>query len=174
MNGALITFLGAAGFGMMLAATQMRSRTRLLLADMSGNLVAAIHYVGVGGLAGAVYCFSYALFDAVALKVPARHRALIMAAVQIAAVGFLLLAGLIWIDALAIAGSAVAALARMQKHLRLMLALIAVSTVLWGIYGLAVQSWPQVVFSTVYAALSVHALLRPRQPPEVHPVQPGL
>ena len=51
MNGVLITLLGAAGFGMMLAATQMRSRTRLLLADMSGNLIAAIRYAGVGGLA---------------------------------------------------------------------------------------------------------------------------
>ena len=160
VNDVLTAGLGVAGFGLILWATTAKVRRRLLITDMLGTLLVAVHYLLLGAGAGAALSMSYAAADACGLAQQPRVRqvgagvafggaAVVTCVVELTAVGMV-----------ALVGSAIAIGARTFSHPAAMLLGMGLSTTLWGAYGVLSGSVPQVLFSAVYCALAVRGWWR--------------
>ncbi len=149
-----INALGLLGFAIILLSTRMKTRPGFLIADMTGNGIAGLHYVFLGGAAGVLFCWAYSLFDLAALK---------LGKAGLSALGTLLGGACLillflnpgWADLVAVIGSVVAVASRLQTDMRWILLLAALSSVFWATYGLLFGSWPQVGFSCTYIVLSL-------------------
>lgn len=162
MDGALTTGLGLLGFGTILVSTAMPTRRRLLLADMVGNIAVALHYALLGAGAGAAFSAAYAAMDVIAHDSSQRVRVSGAAVVMAAASIVVVLSEPAWTGALALVATSIAVLARLLLRTSTMLLLIAVSTVLWGVYGAVSGSTPQVAFSAVYSVMALVGFVRRR------------
>ncbi|MCF8879698.1 YgjV family protein [Hyphobacterium sp. SN044] len=142
---ALIQGLGLAGFGLIIASTRARTKRGFLMRDAAGVALVAAHYFALGEPAGAGYSLFYGSLDIAALYGwHRRFRWLVW--VALAAGGH---------SAVAAGGTALAILARFARGIARTLALVALSTTLWGVYGVLTGSWPQIAFSLVYGAVAV-------------------
>lgn len=149
-----INALGLLGFAFILVSTRMKTRPSFLVTDMTGNIIAGIHYVFLGGAGGVLFCWAYALFDLAALKL-GKAGLPVLGALLGGACVILLFFNPGWADLIAVIGSVVAVLSRLQTDMRLILLLAAASSLFWATYGVMMASWPQIGFSLTYIALSV-------------------
>lgn len=152
---ALVQGLGLAGFGLIIASTRARTKRGFLMLDAAGVALVAAHYFALGVPAGAGYSLFYGTLDAAALYGwHRRFRWLVWVALAAVAVSWLAM-GAGGESAVAAGGTALAILARFARGIARTLALVALSTTLWGGYGVFTGSWPQIAFSIVYGAMAV-------------------
>lgn len=160
-----VTLLGLCGFGLILAATMVPSRRKLLLFDLAGVVPVSIHYALLGAGAGAVLSGAYAFSDICGLARNARVRKLGAGAAFVGAVIVIVtLVGLSWVSCVALLGTAVAVGARVLPRRDQVLLVLMVSTVLWGLYGVLTSSFPQILFSVLYVVFTAVNWRRARRP----------
>jgi Bacterial inner membrane protein len=165
----LAQLVGTVGYGLLVLATFARTRTRFLVVDIAGLVPVVVHYAMLDAPAGAALSAFYMASDTVAA----------LAARRLARLAFWLfypLAGLIgWLfwtgpaDLLAIGGTLLAITARHQRPLWRIQALIAASSIGWGLFGLMVGSAAQIGFSLVYGAAAAVNAVRFLRHPETAP-----
>lgn len=152
---ALVQGLGLAGFGLIIASTRARTKRGFLMLDAAGVALVAAHYFALGEPAGAGYSLFYGSLDIAALYGwHRRYRFLVWVALAAVALSWLAM-GAGGDSAVAAGGTALAILARFARGIARTLALVALSTTLWGVYGILTGSWPQIAFSIVYGAMAV-------------------
>ncbi len=151
----LAQWVGGVGFGLLVFSTFARTRLRFLLTDITGLVPVIVHYVMLAAPVGAALSAFYMLSDVAAAFSERRAARLAYWLFYPLAVviGWLFWAGPA--DLLAIVGTVLAVAARHQRSVWRIQALIMVSTVGWGTYGLLVGSLVQVVFSTVYGVAAL-------------------
>jgi uncharacterized protein YjeT (DUF2065 family) len=150
VTGLFVTCLGVVGFGLILLSTTASTRRKLLALDMAGTLTVALHYSLLGAGAGAAFSLSYALADAFGLSDSHLLRRIGTFLVFVGAVTLTIIVEPTLAGAFAVIGSAVAVGARVLSDPARMLLAIALSTVLWGAYGVFAGSTPQILFSVIY------------------------
>ena len=151
----LVQGLGLAGFGLIVASTRARTKRGFLMLDAAGVALVAAHYFALGEPAGAGYSLFYGSLDLAALYGwHRRFRWLVWFALAAVLLSWLAM-GAGGDSAIAAGGTALAILARFARGIARTLALVALSTTLWGAYGVLTGSWPQIAFSVVYGATAV-------------------
>lgn len=148
---------------MLVLATQARSRRSFLVADFLGLAPVAAHYVLLSAPAGAAMSALYMVVD-IAAAFQDRYRWLRRGYLLLypAAVVLVALTFDAAFDLLALGGTLAAIAARRRSSMRSLLALIVVSCLGWGLYGVFAQSVSQVVFSGAYAILGLLGITRIR------------
>lgn len=162
-------FLGGAGFLLILIAPLVAQRNRFIALDVAGLVPVCIHYVQLGAPVGALLCALYIVMDVVSSQLASRPLA------RQAYWGFYPAAVLITFifygdarDLAALAGTLFAVASRQQSDFAWLKFLIFLSAFGWGLYGILVGSYSQVIFSTIYAVTSLFGTaqeLRRRPPP---------
>lgn len=163
MSGAQL--LGGAGFLLLLAATQAKTRGRFLVLDVCGLVPVTAHYLLLEAPAGAAMSALYLVIDVSAAleDPPGRARDRLLAQGALAA----LLIGLTWrtaADLAALAGTLAAVVSRQQAEMDRLLWLVVASTAGWGLYGVLAGSVAQVAFSAAYALAALLGIWRIARP----------
>jgi hypothetical protein len=156
--------LGAVGFIVMLIAARRRNRTALLALDAFGVALVSLHWVLLQEWAAAWLNSLYVAINVGAVAFVSErgsHRAYLALYPMAAAVVLVSFHGAT--DVLALAGTILAVLAKQTADLARLRALIIVSGLCWGLYGMLASSIPQVVFSAVFVATHAYELLRLRR-----------
>ena len=155
--------VGIVGFALMILATQMPTRQRVLQVDVVGIAVVTAHWLMLGTVVAAAMNGIYVLIGVLALQLD-RGRAW-----RAGYWGLYPLAGgatvLAWAepyDALALAGTLLSVAARQQRTLRRLRVLTAASGTLWGLYGVIELSIGQMIFSVLFVGGHLIALWRER------------
>ncbi len=151
----LAQLVGGVGFGLLVYSTFARTRLRFLLTDITGLVPVIVHYVMLAAPVGAALSAFYMLSDVAAAFSERRAARIVYWLFYPLAViiGWFFWAGPA--DLLAIVGTVLAVAARHQRSVWRIQALIMVSTIGWGTYGLLVGSLVQLIFSTVYGAAAL-------------------
>lgn len=153
--------VGGAGFAILLAATQARSRSGFLAVDLCGLVAVTAHYVLLGAPAGAAMSALYLAIDTAAVleEWTGLSRRWYVALYALAAA----LLGLTYeapADLAALFGTFAAVASRQQRDMCPLLLLLVVSSFGWGLYGWLVGSVSQVVFSAAYATFGLLGVWR--------------
>lgn len=152
--------VGAAGYGILVLATFAQKRLRFLILDVLGLLPVAGHYLMLGATAGATLSLLYMGFDIVAALAT---RQLARRAYWLFYPVACLLGWWFWSgpsDFLAIVGTLFAVASRQQTQVWRIQALIAISALGWGAFGIAVGSMAQIAFSSVYGIAATANAIR--------------
>lgn len=168
----VVQIVGASGYGLLVLATFARSRARFLIVDFSGLVPVVVHYVLLSAFSGAALSAFYMAADAVGSLAAQQTRRVLywLFYPATAALGWIFWQGSQ--DLTAIVGTALAIAARHQSSVWRIQALVAASTIGWGLYGFLVGSVGQVVFSLIYglaAAFNAVRFLRGRRSPQRPP-----
>jgi hypothetical protein len=170
----LAQFVGGVGFGLLVLSTFARTRLRFLLVDIAGLVPVIVHYVMLAAPVGAALSAFYMMSDVGAAFAEKRAARIIywLFYPLAVAIGWFFWAGPA--DLLAIVGTVLAVAARHQRSVWRIQALIVVSTIGWGTYGLLVGSVVQVAFSTVYGTAALANAVRFfRQQSATHATEAG-
>ncbi len=156
----LAQVVGGVGFGLLVLSTFARARLRFLLIDIAGLVPVIAHYVILAAPVGAALSAFYMLSDVVAAfsERRAARVAFWLFYPLAVAIGWVFWAGPA--DLLAIVGTVLAVAARHQRSVWRIQALILVSTIGWGTYGLLVGSVVQVAFSMIYGVAALANAVR--------------
>ena len=154
-------WLGAGGYGLMLLATLMVVRRRLIWIDLSGLSLVSLHWVWMGVYSGAALNSLFIVNDALALSGRLDHdtrkKGLFLGTLILIAS---ILTVRTWVDVLPAVGAALVFIGIQSTDMVRLRGYMALAGFFWGSFGWLAGSKPQVAFSIIVTAIHAYHWLR--------------